>query len=260
MKRLFPLALALFLLTLPVFAAVERADPAVKIYDYADLLTTEQAAALSAQAKDIVARRGMDVAIVTITGSGDLSPAAYADDFYDLNGFGTGAGYDGILLLVDMENRRVETSTHGLGQRIFYDRDLDRILDDIAPLLTAQRYDAAFARFLTLADAHIGKALGEKEPFGLKHIAVALLIGLAAGGIGTGIMVAVHKAGARSVPGAQTYLDSRGLVVTNRVDQFLHTHTSRVPIPKNNGGGGSGGGSTRTSSSGRSHGGRGRGF
>ena len=59
------------------------------------------------------------------------TPMAYADDYYDYNGYGAGADNDGILLLLSMEDRDWWISTTGYGIDAFTDYGIDVIGDEI---------------------------------------------------------------------------------------------------------------------------------
>ncbi|MBP5793935.1 MAG: TPM domain-containing protein, partial [Spirochaetaceae bacterium] len=54
-----------------------------------------------------------EAVIVTTSDAQGKSAEAYADDFYDENDFGTGSGKDGVLFLIDMDNRKIHVSTSG---------------------------------------------------------------------------------------------------------------------------------------------------
>ena len=55
----------------------------------------------------------MDVVIVTTYNTRSKSSQVYADDFYEENNIGRNNSGDGILLLIDLDNREVYISTSG---------------------------------------------------------------------------------------------------------------------------------------------------
>ena len=142
----------------------------------------------------------MDIVVVTVNTLDGKTPQAYADDFFDYNGYGIGPDRDGILLLVSMEDRDWYISTRGYGITAVTDAGLDylsaRFLDD----LSAGNYLQAFLTYAEQCDQFYrtgGKpgrlmmwAMNRKEPFGwLKFISEFLpAVGLAAALIVTGVM------------------------------------------------------------------------
>ena len=133
MKRLIPLLLCL-LLILPVSAAPPN------VVDNADLLSPTQTAHLEQKAQTLTDTYDLDVAIVTVNSLGGKSSQAYADDFYDNNGYGIGSRYSGVLLLVSMTEREVAISTCGDAIDAITDREIDRLLDTVAPYLSDGEY------------------------------------------------------------------------------------------------------------------------
>ena len=110
MKRLMLTFLSIVLIVLlaaPVFAAPSR------LVDDADLLSTTEEEIIAAKLDEVSQKWSMDVVIVTVDSIGDAAPNAYADDYYDYNGYGFGANHDGILLLISMEERDLTISTTG---------------------------------------------------------------------------------------------------------------------------------------------------
>lgn len=66
----------------------ERLQP--RLVDQADLLTDTQEDSLQKELDDISNKLDFDVAIVTVDSTGSRTPQAFADDYYDYNGFGMG--------------------------------------------------------------------------------------------------------------------------------------------------------------------------
>lgn len=106
--------LCLFILMLPAKASsipAERQKPL--LVDDAGLLTTEESTALLEKLEEISQRQQNEVAIVTVNSLDGKTAQAYADDYYDYNGYGYGENDDGILLLISMGERKWAISTYG---------------------------------------------------------------------------------------------------------------------------------------------------
>lgn len=240
-----------FGLAIPVLAAP------VRLVDDAALLTGGEVSEIAAQLDKVSARYSIDVVIVTANELGGLSPMEYADDFFDYGGYGK----DGILLLVSMEDRDWWISTTGYGITAVTDAGLDYIADQFVPYLSEDDYGGAFTVFveqcdLFLAQAETGDPFDShnlpKAPFAaLRNLGVALVIGVAAGWIATGVMKNKLKSVAMQ-PRAEDYIVPGSMRLSYSRDQFLYSHTDRREKPKS-----SSGSSTHTSSSGTTHGGGG---
>lgn len=255
MKKLITMLLAL-LITLS-FAVPAFAEAMPRLVDQADLLTDAQEASLLSELDSISNRQGMDVVVVTADTLDGKSPMAYADDFYDYNGYAE----DGILLLVSMEDSDWWISTAGYGITAFTDAGIEYLGNRFVPSLSDGDYAGAFEIFADHCDEFITQAkTGDpydthnlpKEPFDfLLNLAVSFVIGLVIAAVATAVMKGKLKS-VRAQAGASGYVKTGSMNVTHRQDLFLYRDVNRTAKPKD-----SSGSSTHTSSSGRSHGGGG---
>ena len=255
MKKLIIMLLAL-LVTLS-FAVPAFAEAMPRLVDQADLLTDAQEASLLSKLDSISNRQGMDVVVVTADTLDGKSPMAYADDFYDYNGYAE----DGILLLVSMEDSDWWISTAGYGITAFTDAGIEYLGNRFVPSLSDGDYAGAFEIFADHCDEFITQAkTGDpydthnlpKEPFDfLLNLAVSFVIGLVIAAVATAVMKGKLKS-VRAQAGASGYVKTGSMNVTHRQDLFLYRDVNRTAKPKD-----SSGSSTHTSSSGRSHGGGG---
>lgn len=236
-----------------------------RLVDDAELLDREEAERLLEKLDEISEQQQCDVAVVTVYGLDGKTPEAYADDFYDYNGYGMGTDKDGMLLLVDMESRKWWISTCGFGIVAVTDAGIDYISGKFLPDLSDGEYLDAFWTYASLCDqfltqARDGKAYDSghmpKEGVSTLWIPGSLLIGLALALVATGCMRAQLKS-VRRQAAASNYVrpGSRSLRVSR--DIFLYRTVTRTERPKDNDMGGS---STHTSSSGQTHGGGGGSF
>ena len=223
-----------------VFAATPR------LVDNAKLLTSSEKSELLSLLNEISERQDMDIVIVTVQSLGDKTPQAYADDYYDYNGYGT----DGILLLVAMDSRDYYISTSGYGITALNDADINYISNRFAGDLGSGSYASAFRTYAELCDDYISEAKrGNPFPLG-KNLLISLVIGFLIAFIATAIMRAQLKS-VRSKAGATDYVRQGSFCVTRSNDLFLYRRVTRRARPKDSGS------STHRSSSGRSHGGGG---
>ena len=255
MKKLITMLLALLMIL--SFAVPAFAEAMPRLVDQADLLTDAQEANLLSKLDTISNRQGMDVVVVTAETLDGKSPMAYADDFYDYNGYCE----DGILLLVSMEDSDWWISTAGYGITAFTDAGIEYLGNRFVPSLSDGDYAGAFEIYADHCDEFITQAkTGDpydthnlpKEPFDfLLNLAISFVIGLVIAAIATAIMKGQLKS-VRAQAGASGYVKNGSMNVTHRQDLFLYRDVKRTAKPKD-----SSGSSTHTSSSGRSHGGGG---
>lgn len=150
MKRLWlavMLVLTLAFGTLTVMAQEPEAYPK-HITDDAKLLTSTEIDGLEAKAEKIAGQYGIDVAAVTRKTIYGADAQRAADDIFDTEGYGSGEGKDGILLLVSIEDRDWSLTTHGAAIDVFIDYRLDEISSHMLPYLSEAAYYDAFETYL----------------------------------------------------------------------------------------------------------------
>ncbi len=245
--------------------ALADGEKTARLADQADLLAPSAESSVLAVLDEISDRQQLDVVVVTTATLDGKTPMAYADDFYDENGYGFGSGRDGVLLLVSMEDRDWWITTSGYGITVFTDAGMDYMSEQFLPALGEGSYEEAFTCFARLCDQFITQArtgapydIGAlpKAPFSVGYaLGRALLIGLFAAVIITLAMRYSMKS-VRFEPAAAAYVKRGSMQVTESRDLFLYAHTDKRVRQKESSGSG-GGSRTHTSSSGRTHGGRG---
>ena len=241
-----------------LLSATALATPGYLV-DSAELLLAEERTEVEAALSQISNRYGLDVVIVTVDSTDGQSPMAFADDYYDNNGYQP----DGILLLVSMEDRDWWISTAGYGITAFTDAGIEYMSDRFVPYLSEGEYAQAFLAFAGLCDTFLAHAeTGDpydnynlpEEPFDpLWTLLIAAIAGLIVAAIATGVMKAQLKS-VRQQAKADEYITAGSMRLTHSRDLYLYSHLNRREKPQNNGS------SIHTSSSGRSHGGGGGSF
>ena len=254
MKRISVLLSVLLILSvcIPAFAASPQ------IVDGADLLTASQEVELETRAEALINEYGMDVVILTVDSLGYKSATAYADDYFDYNGYGIGPRKSGVLFLISMEDRDWAISTCGDAIDALTDYGLDQLFDSVADDLADDDFYSAFSVYLTELDVYF-KAYEAGTPIDkeitvldiIPVILISLVLGLIVAAIIIWCMTRSMNT-ARAQSGAQSYVTPGSFDLTNQQDIYLYSHTYRVRRAESS----SGGSSTHRSSSGRSHGGR----
>ncbi len=288
----------LLLLSLTASASAyvyEEGDRTALVNDFADLIPDYDEETLNYKLEQISETYECEVAVLTVNSTDGKDITAFADDYYDYNGFGWGDNDDGIMLVVDMGYREFAITTHGTAIDIFTDYNLVQIESAFVPYLSQGSYTEAFvAYYEKCADifddynTYLNDYGGEGnvyipsddeydyiyeddyyEPapknffskiFSLKWLAISVVIGLVIAFFYTNHLKSQLKT-VRSKPSASDYVIPGSFTLTGQRDVYLYSNVKKTPKPKNNntgsrGGSSFGGGSsTHRSSSGRTHGG-----
>ncbi len=280
MKRLLLIFIFLLLVPLRVIAIDDESvvgstpkdltpqvDAKMKVHDFADLFSEEQIEDLNKQAQSFIEKHNMDIVILTVEENNKADTLNYAMDFYDYNDFGKNKTHDGLLLIIDMDNRIFNIITTGYAILVFDDNRIDKILDSLFTNIKEENYYDGALTFIkkSSSTAALGVAPSMKNykldetgtPIKIKKVNMGLSILIA--GIVSSIVIFVTLSSYKGIvlaTKAGIYLTGTKNTITR--DTFYTTHMSKVPISTSSSNGGS---STSRGSSGTSHGsGSGRSF
>lgn len=242
----------------------ERQKPL--LVDEAGLLSEEESSTLINKLEEISQRQKNEVAVVTVNSLEGKTAEAYADDYYDYNGYGYGENDDGLLLLVSMGEREWAVTTYGYCHTVaFTDAGLDYISSEFRRKLSSGEYAKAFDCFAGLCDDFLTQAAtgepydvdnmpkGKVSPFWLyTDLVVAFFISF---GIVKG--KSRNLKSVKKQESAKAYERGGSLSLRRSTDSFVNRIVTQKTIrnEKNSSSGSSGGSSSHISSSGRSHGG-----
>lgn len=231
-----------------------------RLVDNADLLDDEEETALLEKLDEISERQKLDVVIATVESMDGATAEAFADDFFDYNGYGFGEERDGILLLISMEERDWAMSTCGYGITAFTDAGLNYISGKFTPKLSDGDYSGAFTVFADLCDDFITQAK-TGEPYDTGNlpkgtvspiwIPIDLAIGFAIAFI-WGRKKKLDLKSVRRKTTATDYTVPGSMRVTLDRERMVNKMVTTRTIQRDTSSGGS---STHTSSSGTTHGG-----
>lgn len=238
------------------------------VYDNAVLL--QDASMLEDRISELRIQLKIDIVIVTTKNTGGKSSRQYADDFYDEHGFGFDEPRgDGVLFLIDMDNREAYISTCGRAIQYFTDARINSALEEIVSCLKNGYYDDACKQFLEHTEYYmkneplrgvVSYTYGQRVRLILQKYWFMLL--LLSAGIAAGCVALLAHSSRSSKVSASRYFDgSKGFHLENKIDQLINEVTTSRKIPQNNNtGSGGGGSSVHKSSSGTTHGGGGKSF
>lgn len=248
-----------------------------RIFDFADLLTSEEEGQLEQLSFEIGNQVEADILVVTTDDAEGKSTMEYADDFYDNGAYGYEEPYGtGILLLIDMDNREAWISTSGEAIDHFSEARINATLDDIFIYLPEGDYYNSALVFMEKVEQYMVSLPSssneneynpdkypdtnfyyDKDESILRNPLICLGIAVVIGGVA--ILIMISRAKSRMTVGGSTYVEPGSFHINSRRDTFLRTSTVTRKIESNKGSSGGFGGS-HTSAGGRSHGGGGRKF
>ena len=258
-----------FGLILLSFAVFPQGAGKQRVFDQANLFSESQTATLEENLAEFLDRYNMEAVIVTTSDTHGKSAEAYADDFYDENGFGTGSEKDGVLFLIDMDNRKIWISTSGSMIDYLEDWRIERILDDVYPYMTDGSYYSAAAVFVRSTASFVDQGIPEDHQRVDRETGKAYTPDEARNaGIIACIASLLSCLGiTKSYKFKRNYYhyspqDNGTLELEANEDTFVNKYTTqrRIETASNSGGSHSHVSTTHTSSSGRTHGGGGRSF
>ena len=247
------------------------------LVDEADNLTPDEERALTDMLIEVSDRYDADIVVLVIDSLNGSDAQAYADDFYDQNGYAD----DGALFLFSVGDSEYAFSTLGRTAEALTDAALDMIEDDVLNGLrngkATQDYYDAYVAYIEGVDTYLGIAESgtpfeyeTEEPIrGFEALRQTLggnvLFSAIGGFVGSFLYMGRQKSKLKSVHrqrGAATYVTGGGPALTVSDDRFVNKSVNRTPIRQSAPPSSSRTGSARrgttyhTSSSGRSHGGR----
>ena len=245
---------------------IPKVDNRVKLHDSASLFTSDEVNKLSNKLNNLCDQYGVDIVVHTANNLGGKTTQQYADDFYDYNNYNN----DGVLLLIDMENRIAYISTKGRCITYLTDYGVDHILNNMESYLSKAQYYKAVDAFADTSASLINEGMNgniidnnnKPKKFTLKNLGIS---GFAAGlsTLITSIFLKGQMKTMKKQRYARNYVVEDSFVLNGMSDMLIDrkvTRTPRTSRTSRSGPTGGGGSSTHTSSSGSSHGGHGRSF
>ena len=255
-KRVFVFILSALML-ISVFSLTSFAEKPPRLVDGAYLLTDAEAERVTALLDRISVDNDFDVVIVTVSDTGFEDIVDFADDYYDYNGYGMGSNFDGVLLLISMEEIDWYISTCGFGLTAFTESGIQYIGESITEDLSSGLYEDAFTDFANLCESFVVQArTGDpyefKEPYGVfSSLILSLIVGFVVAFIAVSSMKSKLNGAVRQ-RAAENYVRRDSMELTVCRDSFLYRNVVRTAKQSSNSSSGS-----HRSSSGRSHGGGG---
>lgn len=238
------------------------------VYDEAALFSADEAADIEALLAELAMTSGWNVFAVTADDAQGKSAKAYADDFFDTY---SPEKEDGMVFLIDMDNREIWISTCGEAIRCMTDDRISYMLDEAYDDVSDGAYAQGMKDMIDWACYYYGEGIvagqynydsetGEVSAYrSIEPVeaVIAVVLALAAGGSFFGITTGKYKLHFNTYNYA--FREYSKVDLRAEEDRFINQVVTHRKIPKENRGD-FGRSTTHTSSSGRSHGGGGKSF
>ena len=238
------------------------------VNDFSDLLTDSEEEKLNVKLQKIREKYGFDVVVTTTDSFNGMSAQDYADDLYDYSQYSD----DGIIFVLNMEERIWYVSTKGTAIDYFTDYGIDEIWNAMSDDILDGKYYDAFVVYANKTEQYIVNGINgdiidvdnQEKHFEPYHYIVSLVTG-AIVSLVTTISLKSRMKNTSHQTAARNYIVNNSFKVTGASDMLVNRRRTRTPIPRDDGpsrsgsssSSGGGGSSTHTSSSGSSHGGHG---
>lgn len=235
----------ILLMNLNVFATGKDKE---KVYDYANLLKTDEKVELEEKLDKYSKRRNVNIVVLTSDEVYSSGHRKFNEDFYSRE---FGENTDLVLLSVNVNTRDVSVlGFHGSQDRMD-DRRAGKIRLKISDDLSEARFNKAFNDYADLSFRYLGIRAGINPDSILFSnifiLAISILIGVIS------ITVMLRKVGGRITVDDKTYRDFENTRVIDKRDNYIRTSVTKTKIESNNSSGGGSGGSS--SGGGRTSGG-----
>lgn len=267
---IFSLVLAALCFWTPGSAAIsygavpENGNGEKRVFDYAGIFGEDEAAMLEEKAAQLREEMNAEVIVLTVEDAEGKSAQEVADSFYFDQGFWEHYHENGILMLIDMDNRELYLGAYGSMIRILTDNRIERILDDVYEEASGGRYGAAALAGIQGAYGYFREGIQSNQyNYNVETGKISryrsirwyeALFALAASGAVAGLVClgVVRQYHMEESPGAKDMLAYRAdcrFSFHNPVDQLVNTSVTHMVIPRNppGGRGGAGGSSGRSS-------------
>lgn len=135
--------------------------PSGPVNDFADVMTPPYEKRIGNFAKELLAKTGVSLVLVTMRDLGGSDPNEYANHLYNAWGIGKTGDERGVLILVSVREQKMRIRTGSGLKALLSPRQLGEIQDRfVAPLLKQSNYDDGLLNGVVAIVKIIGKDAG----------------------------------------------------------------------------------------------------
>lgn len=221
--------------------SVKAAKNSGNITDQAGLLTRTEISDIEQQLEKLEEKTGWEAMAVTTEDAEGMGAVSYAESWLNEHL----SGDNGIIYLIDMDNREIVVSGTGDAIDCLTDRHKDAILDAGYDKISDEEYAKTLEVMIRKTARYAYRQITWIEAL------VAALAALAAGGITVGGIIGSYRL---KFGGYKYPIEKNGSVKLRRKeDVFVNEFITHRHIPKSDGNGGGGGTTTHSGAGGRSY-------
>lgn len=204
----------------------------IQLIDQAGLLTEAEAEDVEDMIEKLEDKTGWDVMAVTTEDAEGMTATYYAESWLD----GHMTGDDGIIYLIDMENREIVVSGTGDAKICLTDAHKKSILDVGYNKVSSEEYGEGFEAMIKKTSKYAYRQITIVE------VLIALVVAIVLGGITVGGIIGSYCLKFR---GYKYPIEKNGSVnLRRKEDIFVNQFVTHRHIPKSEGSGSGGGGTT----------------
>lgn len=208
------------------------------VYDQADILSEAQEQNLQEWAEKKKEAEKQNFVFLTSDDTGNQDTKTYADHFYDTHGF---EKQDGILFLIDMDNRQLTISTTGSMRAYMTDKRVETVLEEVKGYASEGEYNRVFTELgeKTLNYLQTQKQNGEKTDFdqnkksakkntlSAAEAGVSCLIAVISGGIFFFVILKKYNGKPKL---SSSYQENTKFFLKRQTDDLIHHTVTRRKI------------------------------
>lgn len=247
----------------PVYGAA-LSDGDERVFDQAGLFDSREVSMLEERVSRLRDEMKAEVVILTVEDAKGRTSQYTADQFYFDNGFSETFHENGILMLIDLDNRELYLGTYGSMIRILTDERIEKILDEVYAAAAEGEYASAALAGVEKAgeyftqgivkgqynyDVETGKISVHRSIRWYEAVFAVLASGFVAWGVCRGVVRSYRMKDSTSEADKLAYRSDCNFRYRNPADRLVNTMVTHMVIPRQQSPGGRGGG---FSSSGRS--------
>ncbi|MBO4326737.1 MAG: TPM domain-containing protein [Clostridia bacterium] len=216
-----------------------------RLVDYAGIFTPSEESSLKRQLSELKSKFNMDFVIVTDNSDYGLGHGMYAAEFFDMNGYGVGENYSGVVMFICMEpgNRGWWTAGTGNAEKYFTEKNVNHMDDDMEPYMVDGEYAAGVSKYFSDVDVLFTKG---RFPMSAAAVIGCLVTSMIIGAIaGLGFLGSASSTmrGVATAVQASQYLNADSFKVNAANDIFLRTNVTKTLIESSSSGSRGGGSS-----------------
>lgn len=238
-----------------------------RVYDYGGLFSDEEVDELEGQAAALEERAAAAVLVLTVEDGQGRSARETADSFYFDHGFEELYREDGLVFLIDMDNREIYLGTYGGMIQVLTDQRIQDILDEAYTCVSLGEYAGAARAALDRAgywwekgipsgqyvyQEDTGKIIPHRSIRWYEALFALAVSGGIAGSVCLGVVRQYKMEDQDGVSNAMAYQSSLNFRAAPSQDRLIHTAVTHTVIPRQPPRGGGAGGMGRMGGSGRS--------